>query len=164
MPYSRGYTVESRGLYSRWECHREGCGAHGSRRDDQHPDTAAWDAAAHQQKMHREQMLRDVMDALESAANALGPLAGSLTDLDTETYRGPACVTPQAVQSALQIWKWQVEALLPEPEARHEKTRHTVCLGLAADHVCQHSARPRTSLSWEVLVGLVSLDQHSTQE
>ncbi|MER5916704.1 hypothetical protein ABT124_41635 [Streptomyces sp. NPDC001982] len=113
--YSRGHKAEVRGAWSRWTCEREGCGESGTTRGDQHDDvTAVW-AARHQQEAHYEALIGDAVAVLTDATEAVCLLSGVVTDVDTTTYRGDACVTPEAAQDALYAWRNQLTAMLPEP-------------------------------------------------
>lgn len=162
MPYNRGYTLENRGPYSHWTCLREDCRGKGSARGDQHDDIAEWAAAAHQQKEHRDQLIHDAADALMSAYQALGPLLQTLTDIDADTLRGRTCVTPDGAKQALLMWRWQLEALLPQPDGAVEQGTRQSHLEIARQRMCQHDNRHNTSASWPVLMGMVDLDAQRT--
>ncbi|MFJ9590867.1 hypothetical protein [Streptomyces acidicola] len=109
--YSRGYKVEGRGAWSRWICEREGCGETSTKRGDRHDDLAAWEAAGHQQEAHREALIADAAAALQDAREALRLSPNLVTDVDTHTYRGGACVTPEAATDALGVWKDQLTTM-----------------------------------------------------
>ncbi|GHB03143.1 hypothetical protein GCM10010330_66740 [Streptomyces tendae] len=91
--YSRGSTAEVRGAWSRWTCDRECRGETATARGDQHDDIAV----------------------LTGAQEAVRLLSGAVTDVDTTTYRGDACVTPEAAQDALCAGKNQLTGMLREP-------------------------------------------------
>ncbi|MFF7987677.1 hypothetical protein ACFZDK_53020 [Streptomyces sp. NPDC007901] len=113
--YSRGYQVEGRGAWSRWTCEREGCGETGTTRGDRHDHIAEMRAARHQQEAHREALIGDAVAVLKDAQEVLRLLPDVVTDVDTDTYRGKACVTPEAAKDALYVWQNQLTGMLPEP-------------------------------------------------
>ncbi|KOT80896.1 hypothetical protein ADK70_26925 [Streptomyces rimosus subsp. pseudoverticillatus] len=138
MTYSRGYTVQGRGAWSRWTCEREGCGQTGTTRGDQHDDLAAFHAARHQQEAHHEALVNDAVAALTDAREVLRLLPGVVTDVDTHTCRGEACVTPEAVTDALSAWGYQLTAMLPEPADRGERARWQFARDRGRSAACQH--------------------------
>ena len=141
MGYSRGYEVDGRGAWSRWRCVREDCGATATTRGDQHDDLAAWDAAAHQEQAHRDALLRDAIEALTAARDALNPLWHVVTDVDTRSVRGTACVSPEDAEDALHVWACQLAAALPEPADPDERARWRLDRDTAVRRACQHDER-----------------------
>ncbi|MEF3119506.1 hypothetical protein [Streptomyces chrestomyceticus] len=141
MTYSRGYTVEGRGAWSRWTCEREGGGQTGTTRGDQHDDLAAVHAARHQQEAHHEALVNDAVAVLTDAREVLRLLPTVVTDVDTQTYRGEACVTPEAATDALSAWRYQLTALLPEPADRDERARWQFARDHGRSAACQHDHR-----------------------
>ncbi|MEU1129536.1 hypothetical protein ABZ383_06665 [Streptomyces sp. NPDC005900] len=139
--YSRGYTVEVRGAWSRWTCEREGCGGTGTTRGDQHDDVAAVRAARHQQEAHYEALIGDAVAVLMDAREAVRLLAGVVTDIDTTTYRGDVCVTPEAAQDALYAWKDQLTAMLPEPADGEARLKWRWARDHGQEVVCKHDKR-----------------------
>ncbi|MFB1046822.1 hypothetical protein [Streptomyces chrestomyceticus] len=134
MTYSRGYTVTGRGAWSRWSCEREGCGQTGTTRGDQHDDLAAVHAARHQQEVHHEALVTDAREVPRL-------LPGVVTDVDTHTHRGMACVTTEAVTDALSAWGYQLTAMLPEPADRDERARWQFARDHGRSAACQHDHR-----------------------
>jgi hypothetical protein len=139
--YSRGYTVAVRGAWSRWTCEREGCGETGTTRGDQHDDVAAVRASRHQQEAHYEALIGDAVAALEDAREAVSLLSGVVTDVDTTTHRGDACVTPEAAQKALYAWKNQLTGMLPEPPEGEARWNWRWARDHGQRAVCKHDKR-----------------------
>ncbi|MER8103913.1 hypothetical protein [Kitasatospora sp. NPDC094016] len=143
MSYSRGYRIEARGAWSRWTCEREDCQAAATARGEDHQEEAAWAAAAHQQQEHYEVTVREAAQALRDAARVLAASDMLLTDIDTHTTRGKACVTPQAAEQALGRWAWQLLVRLPEPAGREQRLSRQMERQFAVEQVCEHDDRPR---------------------
>ncbi|MEU2779723.1 hypothetical protein ABZ646_44595 [Streptomyces sp. NPDC007162] len=80
-------------------------------------------AARHQHEAHRESLIDDAVAVLKDAQEALRLLPDVVTDVDTDTYQGKACVTPEAAKDALYVWQDQLTALLPEPADLDDRTR-----------------------------------------
>ncbi|MFH8483065.1 hypothetical protein [Streptomyces sp. NPDC018055] len=158
MPYDRGYTVESRGAYSLWKCQREGCEERGRNRGDEHEDQAAWWAAAHQHNEHREVLIREAAKTLSDAAEVLMTLTRTLTDVDTNTPTGPACMKPLHASQALKSWASQMKALLPDTDG----TRLDYYVG--QDSMCKHKSRTYAPDSWPVLVGIAEAGTRADPE
>ncbi|MFG2463722.1 hypothetical protein ACGFWE_42745 [Streptomyces sp. NPDC048523] len=139
--YSRGYTMEARGAWSRWTCEREGCGQAGTTRGDQHDDIAAMQASNHQQVAHYEALIGDAVAVLTDAHEAVRLLSGVVTDVDTTTYRGDACVTPEAAQDALYAWTNQLTGMLPEPPEGEARWNWRWARDHGRRAACQHDTR-----------------------
>ncbi|MEU6362129.1 hypothetical protein [Streptomyces albidoflavus] len=156
MAYSRGYEVTTQGAWSRWTCLREACGKTATERGDQHDDAAAWEAAAHQEKAHRAELLSDAAEALDTAAEALSGLWDTVTHADTHHHPGPACVRPMDATAALRTWADQLKALSPDAD---EWVRRA-----ARDGMCKHETRSYTSNSWPVLMGFAEVGDRANPE
>ncbi|MFF3539698.1 hypothetical protein ACFYXP_38005 [Streptomyces sp. NPDC002466] len=143
MGYSRGYRTEHRDVWSRWTCERDGCEAAGTVHGDQHDDRAATYAARHQEETHRDALITDAIAALRTARAALDQLSSAaVTDVDTYTYRGRACVTPEAAADALGAWESQLTATLPEPSDPDERVLWKMAGHHGSDAICKHSHTP----------------------
>ncbi|MFH8753832.1 hypothetical protein ACH4GK_42150 [Streptomyces rimosus] len=68
-------------------------------------------------------------------------LPSVVTDVDTGTYRGAACVTPEAATAALAAWGYQLTAMLPEPADRDERARWQFARDRGRSAACQHDHR-----------------------
>jgi hypothetical protein len=88
-------------------------------RGDQHDDLAPVRAARHQRQAHYDVLIGDAVAVLKDAQVMLRllPIAVSV---DTDAYRGRACVTSEAATDALGVWEGQLTAMLPEPNDRNE--------------------------------------------
>ncbi|WP_235490720.1 hypothetical protein [Streptomyces roseoverticillatus] len=108
---------------------------------DQHDDLAEMRAARHQQEAHHEALIGDAVAVLADAQEVVRLLAGVVTDVDTKTYRGDACVTPEAAEAALYAWREQLTAMLAEPADGDDRG----CWQRAGDHgrraACKHDQR-----------------------
>ncbi|MFB7853607.1 hypothetical protein ACFC34_42455 [Streptomyces sp. NPDC056053] len=142
MGYSRGYRTEHRDTWSQWTCERDGCEASKTVHGDQHDDRAATYAARHQEETHRDALITDAITALSTARAALHLLPGVVTDVDTHTYRGRACVTPEAAADALGMWESQLTATLPEPSGQDERVLWRLAGHHGREAVCKHSRTP----------------------
>jgi hypothetical protein len=160
LAYNRGYDVEGRGPYSTWTCLRTGCEEKGTARGDQHEDNADWAAAAHQQAEHRDELLRDAAAALQDAASALGPLAGTLTWIDPQNHPAPACIRPRDAEVALRAWASQVSALRSSNDLVDLDFHKRVGLR----DKCKHETTNHTSTSWMVLMGLAEVGSRANTE
>ncbi|MFB7958457.1 hypothetical protein [Streptomyces sp. NPDC056045] len=138
MGYSRGYRTEHRDTWSRWTCERDGCEASKTVHGDQHDDRAATCAARHQEETHRDALIADAIAALSTARAALHRLPGVVTDVDTHTYRGRACVTPEAAADALGMWESQLTATLPKPSGQDERVLWKLAGHHGREAVCEH--------------------------
>ncbi|WP_431047212.1 hypothetical protein ACQUSR_33775 [Streptomyces sp. P1-3] len=78
---------------------------------------------------------------LKDAQEVLRLLPGVVTDVDTETYRGKACVTPESAKEALFVWQDQLTAMLPEPAARDERVRWRWARDHGRRAACTHDQR-----------------------
>ncbi|KOT80893.1 hypothetical protein ADK70_26910 [Streptomyces rimosus subsp. pseudoverticillatus] len=79
--------------------------------------------------------------ALADAREVLRLLPTVVTDVDADTYRGAACVSPEAAAQALSVWGDQLTALLPEPADRGERLSWQRARDRGRDVVCQHDQR-----------------------
>lgn len=142
--------MAGRSAWSRCTCEREGCGQTGTTRGDQHDDLAAVHAARHQQEAHHEALVTDAVAVLTDAREVLRLLPGVVTDVDSDTYRGAACVTPEAATAALSAWGYQLTVMLPEPADRDERTRWQFARDHGRSAACQHDhRRPLATLDLE---------------
>ncbi|MGW2183984.1 hypothetical protein ACWCXX_39670 [Streptomyces sp. NPDC001732] len=112
-------------------------------RGDQHDDRAATYAARHQEETHPDALVADAIAALSTACAVLHLLPATVaTVVDPYTYRGRACVTPEAAADALGAWESQLTAMLPEPSDLDERVLWRMAGQHGSDAVCKHSRTP----------------------
>lgn len=118
--------MTARGMWSRWECDRPGCGAGKTTRGEQHQDKAEWDAVAHQQLEHREMVIRDALAALGDARAALALAWAELPDVHVSDPLELVRVSPFAGMSALGVWEAVLRCQLPEPADTEGQVQRSV--------------------------------------
>jgi hypothetical protein len=86
---------------------------------------------------------------LTSKAAVARLLPNMVTDADTHTYRGQACVTPEAATDALSVWNDQLTAMLLEPTDRDERVGWRLARDHGRENACQHDKRrPVAPWTW----------------
>jgi hypothetical protein len=78
---------------------------------------------------------------LTDATEAVRLLPGVVTDVDTTTYRGDACVTPESAQDALYAWRNQLPAMPPEPADGEARLKWRWARDHGQKAVCKHDKR-----------------------
>ncbi|MFJ9714287.1 hypothetical protein [Streptomyces sp. NPDC101234] len=94
--------------------------------------------ARHRQEDHRAALIGDAVAVLKDAQEVLCRSPDVVTDVDTDTYRGKASVTPEAMRDALFAWQDQLTAMLSP--CKHDT--------LPGDPLDLETGRARSSSNW----------------